>query len=363
MTLQSIYTARIQSDNFVADPAQQKIISKLNQLYTELCEQESAKHQFVNKISRTMGWSNQVKGIYLWGGVGRGKTWLMDMFYDALPFKGKIRLHFHHFMQAVHDELTLLKGRTNPLILVARNFAKNTSILCLDEFHVADITDAMLLHGLLDELFKSGLTLVVTSNQQPDELYKNGLQRERFLPAIELIKQHTQILNIDGQIDHRLRLLERADIWYYPLSDHNNQQLDERFKELAPCKGVSNTTLQINYRSLVCRMCADDVAWFDFNVLCSGPRATADYIEIARCFHTVLISGIPQMDESQDDKAQRFINMIDEFYDRNVKLIATCETMPVDLYMGRQLIFDFQRTVSRLEEMRSHNYLSKPHRP
>jgi len=227
----------------------------------------------------------------------------------------------------------------------------------------SDITDAMLLYVFLDELFKWGVTLLITSNLSPDDLYKNGLQRERFLPAIESIKQNTQIINRDGEIDHRLRLLEKAEVWYTPLSADNKAQLEKRFTELAPCSGESNQPLQINYRTLFSKMCADDVIWFEFEMLCAGPRATADYIEIAKCFHTVFISNIPQMNESIDDKARRFINMIDEFYDRNVKLIVSSETSITNIYQGRDLEFEFQRTISRLEEMRSHNYLSKAHRP
>ena len=363
MTLNSVYKAKIEKEDFAADPAQASVSHFLNQLHLELCKDDASRHHLAYKLKKFAGLKDSVKGIYLWGGVGRGKTWLMDLFFTSLPFEGKIRLHFHHFMQAVHDELRLPKGHANPLILVARNFAKNTSVICLDEFHVSDITDAMLLYGLLDELFKCGVTLVMTSNLSPDDLYKNGLQRQRFLPAIESIKQKTQIINRDGEIDHRLRLLEKAEVWYTPLSADNKAQLEKRFTELAPCSGESNQPLQINYRTLFSKMCADDVIWFEFEMLCAGPRATADYIEIAKCFHTVFISNIPQMNESIDDKARRFINMIDEFYDRNVKLIVSSETSITNIYQGRDLEFEFQRTISRLEEMRSHNYLSKAHRP
>ena len=363
MTLASVYKSKIESEHFDADPAQEAVVQDLNHLIQELTSQHTAKSSLKYKFKKATGFNKPVKGIYLWGGVGRGKTWLMDMFYMALPFDGKRRLHFHHFMQAVHDELGLLKGHTNPLILVARNFAKNNSVLCLDEFHVSDITDAMLLYGLLDELFKCGITLVLTSNQHPDDLYKNGLQRDRFLPAIDFIKHNTRLINIDGQTDHRLRLLEKADVWYTPLSDDNNHRLTRRFNQLAPSNGELNQSVQINHRTLQSKMIADDVIWFEFEMLCSSPRATSDYIEIAKCFHTVFISDIPQMNESQDDKARRFINMIDEFYDRNVKLIVSSEVEPAILYSGSQLEFEFLRTSSRLEEMRSHNYLSKAHKP
>ncbi|MCW8855143.1 MAG: cell division protein ZapE [Gammaproteobacteria bacterium] len=363
MTLKSIYQSKIETEHFDTDSAQASVVDSLNQLHLELSKQNTYRSSFSYRLKKLTGSKQSTKGIYLWGGVGRGKTWLMDLFFFSLPFDGKLRLHFHHFMQAVHDELRLLKGHTNPLILVARNFAKNTSVICLDEFHVSDITDAMLLYGLLDELFKCGITLVMTSNLSPDDLYKNGLQRERFLPAIEFIKQNTQIINIDGEIDHRLRLLEKAETWYTPLSAENNDLFIKQFSELAPCKGEFNQPLQINYRTLYSKLHADDVIWFEFDMLCAGPRATADYIEIAKCFHTVFISNIPVMDESTDDKARRFINMIDEFYDRNVKLVASSEAHINNIYQGHELTFEFQRTISRLEEMRSHNYLSKAHKP
>lgn len=363
MTLKSIYKLKIEKENFAIDPAQASIVDSLDQLHLELSKQHLEQSRLGYKFLKIAGLHSPIKGIYLWGGVGRGKTWLMDLFYSTLPFEGKIRLHFHHFMQAVHDELGLLKGHSNPLVLVARNFAKNTSIICLDEFHVSDITDAMLLYGLLDELFKCGITLVMTSNRSPDDLYKNGLQRERFLPAIDFIKQNTQIIRLDGETDHRLRLLEQSEVWYSPLTPENENKLGSRFNQLAPCNIDTNQSLDINYRSINSKMRADDVIWFEFNMLCSSPRATADYIEIAKCFHTVFISNIPIMDESIDDKARRFINMIDEFYDRNVKLVVSSETQPDTLYQGHELEFEFQRTISRLEEMRSHDYLSTAHQP
>jgi cell division protein ZapE len=266
-------------------------------------------------------------------------------------------------MRAIHDQLSLLRGQQNPLKLIARNFAKQYRILCLDEFHVADITDAMLLYGLLEALFQEGVCLVATSNQPPDELYKNGLQRDRFLPAIKLIKQHTTPVFIDGDIDHRLRLLEKADTWYDAGHPESQRQLRARFEELAPCEGSENLRLRINYRTLETILCADDVAWFGFHTLCAGPRASADYIEIARRFHTLFISEVPVMNEASDDLALRFVNMIDEFYDRNLKLIISAAAGPEALYQGQQLSFEFQRTASRLEEMRSHAYLQRPHKP
>jgi cell division protein ZapE len=345
------------------DPAQVLAAAQLEDLQHRLLHSNRERHAFSRKLTN---WFQKhqlpVTGIYMWGGVGRGKTWLMDLFFDNLPFKQKLRLHFHHFMQTVHDQLSLLKGQRDPLRLIARNLARHTQVICLDEFHVDDITDAMLLRGLLDALFNEGVTLVATSNQPPDELYKHGLQREQFLPAIALIKTFTEVLRVDGGIDHRLRLLEKADVWHVPLGETTDNKLKTRFAELAPVAEFKPEALFINYREIPAVLCADDLVWFDFNILCSSPRATADYIEIARRFHTVFISNIPQLNEASDDKATRFINLIDEFYDRNIKLVASAATAPDDIYTGKQLAFEFQRTRSRLEEMRSHEYLARAHK-
>ena len=365
MTPKSAYQQRIASGNLHRDKAQENAIEYLEKLHTNITQASTEKTIFTTTaFKKLLGKNKQpVTGIYLWGGVGRGKTWLMDLFFETLPFDEKIRLHFHRFMQAVHDQLSLLKGHRNPLAMIAQNFSQKYRILCLDEFHVSDITDAMLLYGLLDALFKEGVTLVVTSNQPADELYKNGLQRERFLPAIELIKQHTRTLHVDGDIDHRLRLLEKADTWYDANHPETCHKLRERFAQFAPCKGSENQSLHINYRNIESVLCADDVVWFEFDALCAGPRAAADYIEIAKRFHTLFLSNVPILDESLDDKARRFINLVDEFYDRNVKLIISAAELPANLYQGSQLEFEFQRTISRLEEMRSHDYLARPHRP
>ncbi len=365
MTPWEQYQTEISKKGFSEDPAQTHSIDFFENLYHRLIEHDKNKSSIQNKLKQLLGskQTTPVTGLYLWGGVGRGKTWLMDLFFDTLPFKNKIRLHFHHFMQAVHDQLALLKGHKDPLILVARNFAKRSPILCLDEFHVSDITDAMLLYGLLDALFKEGVTLIATSNQQPDDLYKHGLQRERFLPAIDLIKKYTESVNVSGEVDHRLRLLEKAETWYLTVDETTENILRSRFEQLAPCSAVDNKILHINHRDIQTISQADDLVWFEFNALCDGPRASADYIEIARLFHTVFISNIPELNEGNNDKARRFINMIDEFYDRNIKLIVNAETLPQDIYQGHQLVFEFRRTISRLQEMRSHDYLARPHKP
>jgi cell division protein ZapE len=363
MTPLEHYNLKLKEQGFEKDPAQACAVKFLDELYHQLNKRPLPSSGLWSELKKQLGIQpSAIKGLYLWGGVGRGKTWLMDIFFTSLPSDSKMRLHFHHFMQAVHDELTLLEGHKNPLKLVARNFAKQASVICLDEFHVSDITDAMLLYGLLDALFKEGITLISTSNLKPDDLYKHGLQRDRFLPAIELIKQHTHDINVDGDTDHRLRLLEKAETWYITVDDSTEQVIKARFEQMAPCDVVKNEILHINYRDIRTLYRADDVVWFDFNILCSSPRSSADYIEIARQFHTIFISHIPAMDESIDDKARRFINLIDEFYDRNIKLIVSADTLPNELYSGKQLEFEFQRTTSRLIEMRSHEYLARPHK-
>ena len=304
-----------------------------------------------------------IPGLYLWGGVGRGKTWLMDLFFEHLPLQQKLRLHFHRFMQEIQDELAHLRQQRDPLTIVARHFAKRTRVLCLDEFYVEDITDAMLLHGLLTALTDEGISLVFTSNTVPQELYKNGLQRERFLPTIELIERHTQVFELRGDTDHRLRHLQKADTWYTPADARSEKQLAQRFRELAPCEGRPDRPLLINHRPIPCHLYADDVAWFNFFPLCHGPRSSHDYIELARRLHTVFISAVPIMGEEQDDWAHRFIDLVDEFYDRRVKLLVSAEAEPAALYTGQRLTFEFQRTASRLAEMRSTEYLALPHRP
>lgn len=362
MTPGNPYHTALAQLRFTPDPAQQRAASELEDLHQRLVWRVEQQQSLANRLAARWRRRTPVTGIYLWGGVGRGKTWLMDLFFDNLPFKQKIRLHFHHFMQTVHDQLSLLKGQRNPLQRIAHNLARHSLVICLDEFHVADITDAMLLRGLLEALFNEGVTLVATSNQPPDDLYKNGLQREQFIPAIALLKSHTRIIRVDGGIDHRLRLLEKADIWYTPLNPDTDRLLLSRFNELAPAHPHHAVALTINYREIPAEHCAEGVVYFSFNSLCSNPRATADYIEIARLFHTVFLANIPQLNEASDDRATRFINLVDEFYDRNVKLIASAATAPAELYTGKQLTFEYQRTRSRLEEMRSHDYLARPHK-
>jgi cell division protein ZapE len=306
-----------------------------------------------------------VRGLYFWGGVGRGKTYLMDNFYESLPFTQKMRVHFHRFMRRVHAELKQLEGQKNPLQLVADTIGREARVICFDEFFVADITDAMILGTLMEELFKRGVTLVATSNIAPDGLYKDGLQRARFLPAIALLKQHTQVVNVDGGVDYRLRALEQVELYHSPLDTAADQSLMASFQSLVPCSGEieQGVAIEIEGRRIHTRYLAEDVVWFDFSELCDGPRSQNDYIELAREYHSVLVSNVPGLGRDNDDQTRRFINLVDEFYDRHVKLVISA-ALPLEvLYSEGRLGFEFQRTVSRLLEMQSREYLARPHRP
>ncbi len=367
MAIQEEYIRQLQLNSYQEDANQQQIVETLQQLQTGIRHSLIQEQTLASRISSFFGKrTGSLKGCYIWGDVGRGKTWLMDMFYDTLDERylvgdRKIRLHFHHFMRAVHDQLSLIGARKHPLKYIALSFARRYRVICLDEFHVSDITDAMLLYGLLDHLFSAGVILVVTSNQPPDDLYKNGLQRERFLPAIELIKQHNLTLELNGAVDHRLRLLEKADCWY-PATEYSEKEMLQRFTELANSPAKRQVKILINYRDIEAFIHSHEIIWFCFDAICGEQRGSDDYIEIARQYHTVFVSQIPQMDDSHNDRARRFINMIDEFYDRNIKFLCSAEAEPGQLYTGKQLSFEFRRTVSRLEEMRSHDYLKRPHK-
>ena len=361
------YKRQILQKQMMDDPAQQQALQQLAQLQQQLADYSRRRHTLSHKLQVFFrGHTQAPQGLYLWGGVGRGKTWLMDMFYDTLEIenrrgKNRLRLHFHHFMRSMHDQLSLIGEGKNPLQTIARSFADKYQLLCLDEFHVSDISDAMLLSGLLHHFFAQGVVIVATSNLPPDELYKNGLQRERFLPAIELIKQHMNTVGLPGKTDHRLRLLEQTDSWHIS-SQQSQGNLERSFNTLATTAAQRNQSIHLNYRKIHSLMLSSDIIWFDFYALCGDQRGSADYIELARLYHSIFVSDIPQMGDNQNDKAKRFINMIDEFYDRRVKLFVSAATEPQAIYTGQRLAFEFQRTVSRLLEMRSHDYMQLAHK-
>lgn len=364
MTPLERYQADLLREDFHADAAQENAVCYTQKLYARLLADDSNTNNFFEKIRQKFqkDKSNFIKGLYFWGGVGRGKTYLIDCFYDSLPFKEKKRIHFYRFMQMVHAQLGQLKDVSDPLRMVADNMVSETKVLCFDEFHVSDITDAMLLGGLLKALFERGIVLVTTSNEAPDRLYWDGLQRERFLPVIELIKRYTTIVSVDSGIDYRLSYLDKAEIYHSPLDDKAKEMLAVNFNHIAANEITEGLSIEIEGRMIQTIRHATGVAWFDFNAICDGPRGAADYIEIARLFQTVVISDIPVMDEMMDDKARRFMTLIDEFYDRNVKLMASAAAKPSDLYTGKRLAKSFLRTMSRLEEMHTRDYLAKQHK-
>nr|WP_136251823.1 cell division protein ZapE [Ningiella ruwaisensis] len=348
---------------FQYDLAQENAVKELQRLYDELTQTQK-KTTWRVKLAQTFGKGLKkpgIQGIYFYGGVGRGKTYLVDTFYDCLPFEDKMRVHFHRFMQRVHKELKLLDKQSDPLKIIAKKIAKETRIICFDEFFVSDITDAMILGTLLQELFAHGIVLVATSNIVPDELYKNGLQRARFVPAIDLINENTRVINVDSGNDYRLRTLERAEIYHYPLDDDAQRNLNKYFDLLAAEKGEDNTFVEIEGRNIPAMRKAESVIMFEFRALCDGPRSQSDYIEISKEYNSVLLANVEQMDERVDDIARRFIAMVDEFYERKVKLIMSSEVPLEKLYGKGRLNFEFQRCLSRLQEMQSRKYLAQAH--
>jgi len=298
-----------------------------------------------------------VRGLYFWGGVGRGKTYLMDWFMEDLELAGKRRIHFHHFMREVHDIMSRLPKQPDPLEVVADRLRAEARVLCLDEFLVTDITDAMLLHGLLKALFSRGVTLVTTANTAPDDLYRNGLQRQLFLPAIDLLKEHTQVFELDGGTDYRLRALAEEGVFFLDRED-GERHLAEYFHRLTGGHEVGASDFQVNGRSFPVRGLGMDVAWFDFAALCGTMRSASDYIEIAREYHTVLLSGVPLLGQKQDDASRRFLHLVDEFYDQRVKLIMSAAAPVAQLYEGGMKDFAHERLISRLIEMQSREYLA-----
>lgn len=365
MTPWEKYQADLTSPEFHYDAAQENAVKELQRLYDELTELRK-KATWRVKLKAAFGKGHKkagIQGIYFYGGVGRGKTYLVDTFYDCLPFDKKMRVHFHRFMHRVHDELKRLDNAQDPLKIVAEKLAKEARVICFDEFFVSDITDAMILGTLMEALFGHGVVLVATSNIVPDELYKNGLQRARFLPAIELINQNTRVVNVDSGIDYRLRTLEQAEIYHYPLDQQATANLHEYFNQLAPEEGTREQNIEVNNRQIPTLRDADGVLMIDFSDLCGGPRSQSDYIELSRCYHSVLLANVKEMGQHNDDVARRFIAMVDEFYERHVKLIISAEVALESLYTEGLLNFEFRRCLSRLKEMQSHDYLATEHLP
>ncbi len=358
--IREAYEESLRREGHVRDPAQLDVIARFEALQARIDAQQRRRGGLRN-IFFNSGPREPVKGLYLWGGVGRGKTFLMDLFFEHLEVEQKKRIHFHRMMHDVHERLKTLSFVSDPLDKVAAAIALETRVLCFDEFFVSDIGDAMILGRLLEGLLKRGVILVATSNSQPEDLYKDGLQRQRFLPAIDLLNQHTDVVNMDGGTDYRLRLLEKAGTYLTPDDEAAGKRLGYFFEESASTRTDRDLDLDINGRPVRARRCAKGIVWFRFPDICDGPRSAADYIEIARWYPSVIISGVPRFDEQRENEARRFISLVDEFYDRRVKLILSADTDVHDLYAGTKLAFEFERTVSRLIEMQSGEYLALPH--
>ncbi len=365
-TFRDLYQQRIADCGFQPDRAQLAAVDKLDDLRRRLIAAHSARSStlrrwfgsLVGKAAR-----EPERGLYLWGGVGRGKTWLMDLFFQSLPFPEARRRHFHRFMHDVHSELKQLQNRESPLDTVAAQIAHDTQVLCFDELFVTDIADAMILGGLFEGLFKRGVTLVATSNVPPQGLYKDGLQRQRFLPAIDLIERHVEVLNVDGATDYRLRQLTQAGTYLLSSAPDTPQRLETLFAELAHYGTSSGGSIEIEGRPIPVIRQSSSAVWFNFFAICAGPRSQDDYIEIAREYQSVIVSGIPVLDSHRDNEARRLIALVDELYDRSVNLIISAAAPPTDLYRGELLAFPFERTISRLIEMQSEDYLTREHRP
>lgn len=347
------YERDLARDDFSHDAAQAQAVEALQAVYEQLIATPP------RPWFRRQRWT-PVRGLYLWGGVGRGKTYLMDSFFESLPFAAKLRTHFHRFMLDIHERRRRYPEERDPLKLVAEEVASEVRVLCFDEFFVSDIADAMMLGRLFENLFRLGVVLIATSNIPVERLYENGLQRANFLPFIDILKRNVRVLNVDGGIDYRLRTLTHADLYRQPCDEAAERDLQRWFAAIAHGCGAAQD-LRIHDRLIRARRELDGVIWFDFDELCEGPRSAADYIEIGRTHHTVLVSRIPQLTILHEDAARRFVTLVDELYDRGVKLLLAAAVPVERLYVGEKSRFEFQRTLSRLTEMQSQEYLARPH--
>ncbi|HHI76129.1 MAG TPA: cell division protein ZapE [Gammaproteobacteria bacterium] len=357
MDLRARYQEALRADGYSEDPHQLPVVDALQRLGDRLAQPAPG------PLSRWLGPRRPPpRGLYLWGGVGRGKTWLMDLFFQAVPEPRKRRIHFHRFMQQVHERLRDLRQR-DPLRRVAREMAREARLLCLDEFHVTDIGDAMILAGLLQALLEAGVVLVTTANVPPRELYRDGIQRAGFLPAIALLEERLEVVALGGGRDYRREVLRGAPVYHVPADAAAEAAMQAEFDRLAGGMPVSSDgELRVNGRAIAYRRRADGLAWFDFEALCGPPRSRQDYIALARTHHTLFLSDLPTMGAGRDDRTRRFIFLVDELYDRRVKLVVSAAAPPGRLYRGERLAFEFQRTASRLLEMQGEDYLGSPHR-
>lgn len=363
--LRDRYLAELTARGFQSDPAQVRAIERLDKLRRALLradrdDRRAPAAAIWRRVTGRRG-AAAPRGVYLWGGVGRGKTWLMDLFFQSLAIERKRRSHFHRFMHEVHAQLRAHRDTPDPLALVAAHIAGRARVLCFDELYVSDIADAMLLGGLFRQLIDHGVSLVFTSNVPPSGLYRDGLQRQRFMPAIELLERELDVLAVDGGTDYRLRQLTQAPIYLDSSLPDCRARLEALFDDLADGEIYSDPSIEIEGRPIAVVRESDNVVWFEFGAICEGPRSQNDYIEIAREYQSVIVSNVPRFDAGQDDAARRFIALVDEFYDRGVKLVLSAAAPPEDLYRGERLRFEFGRTASRLIEMQSEEYLAREH--
>lgn len=352
------YQAASQQAAFIRDAAQARAIEHLDRLWTELMMFKRKRNRFLGRSLRS---PQLPKGLYFYGGVGRGKSFLMDAFYGCLPYRRKRRVHFHAFMAEIHQRLRGLKSEANPLKAVAAEIAKETRVLCFDEFHVSDIADAMILGRLLENLFNEGVVLVATSNYAPSELYPQGQNRSSFLPTIALIEEKLTILNVDGGEDYRHRTLTAAEVFYIPANDENERKLADLFTQVTAGQVERPSEIEIHGRMLRCKKRTDKAIWFDFRMLCFGPRSQADYLYLSEHYEMIFVSGIEKLSQAERAEARRLTWLIDVMYDYRVKFCATCDVPVGEIYVEGDFAQEFVRTVSRLTEMQSQEYLNLPH--
>ena len=359
MNVQQYYEKSLSERGYKPDEAQQRAIDRLQRYYDDWVRFKSMRS---NALKKLLSRPEVPRGVYLWGGVGRGKSFLMDAFYATVPVVRKTRLHFHEFMRGVHRELDEVKGTQDPLDEVARRVARRYRLICFDEFHVSDVADAMILYRLLLKLFEHGTSFIMTSNYEPSTLYPDGLHRDRILPAIKLIQDRMDVMNVDAGIDYRRRTLEQVQCYHWPLDEQARQALDEAFHKLSDTPPEADPVLHIEHRQIRAHKLAGSVVWFDFNTLCAGPRSQNDYLELANRFHAVVLSDVPRMGPRQASEARRFTWLIDVFYDHKVKLIMSAQCPPDEIYTEGALANEFHRTVSRILEMQSREYLEAERR-
>lgn len=358
MNVEEFYQHALQERDFKADAAQRRAVDRLQQCYDDWV---NYKAQRSSTFKRLINRPQVPKGVYMWGGVGRGKSFLMDSFYSVVPVVRKTRLHFHEFMRGVHRQLDELKGVADPLDEVAKRIAKKYRLICFDEFHISDVADAMIMYNLLKALFDNGVSFIMTSNYDPQLLYPDGLHRDRILLTIDLLYEKLDVMNIDAGIDYRSRALEQVESYYTPLGAETDKALRDAYARLAE-SADEDAIVRIESREIRALRRTGSLIWFDFHTLCGGPRSQNDYLEIASRFHTVILSEIPRMSASMSSEARRFTWLIDVFYDQGVKLLMSAEVEPEELYTTGTLANEFHRTVSRIVEMQSQEYMDREQR-